>query len=97
MALKVLPADVAADPDRIERFRREARALAALNHPHIVTIHSVEQDGDTHFLTMELVSGQPLDALINGRGLPLDQVTRVGSTVAGALAAAHDKESSTAT
>ena len=91
VALKVLPAEVAADPDRIERFRREARALAALNHPHIVTIYSVEQEGDTHFLTMELVSGKPLDSLIGGRGLPLDQVTRVGSTVAGALAAAHEK------
>ncbi len=83
VALKVLPAEVAADPDRIERFRREARALAALNHPHIVTIYSVEQEGDTHFLTMELVSGKPLDSLIGGRGLPLDQVTRVGTTVAG--------------
>jgi serine/threonine-protein kinase len=91
VALKVLPPDVAADPDRIERFRREARALAALNHPNIVTIHSVEQEGGTNFLTMELVTGRPLDALIDGRGMPLDRVTQVGTTVAGALAAAHEK------
>ena len=91
VALKVLPIDVADDPDRIERFRREARALAALNHPHIVTIYSVEQDGDTHFLTMELVAGAPLDSLIGGRSLPLDRVTQVGSAVASALAAAHEK------
>ena len=68
VALKVLPPDVAADPDRLERFRREARALAALNHPHIVTIYSVEQEGDIHFLTMELVTGKPLDRLIGRRG-----------------------------
>jgi serine/threonine-protein kinase len=91
VALKVLPADVAADPERIERFRREARALAALNHPHIVTIYSVEQDGDTHFLTMELVGGSPLDSVIAGRGQPLDRVTQVGTAVASALSAAHDK------
>ena len=50
VALKVLPAEMAADPDRLERFRREARAVAALNHPHIVTIHSVEQADGIHFL-----------------------------------------------
>src|SRR3954471_17171569 len=91
VALKVLPPDVAADPARIERFRREARALAALNHPNIVTIYSVEQDAETIFLTMELVSGRSLDTLVDGRGLALERVTHVGTTVAGALAAAHDK------
>ena len=58
VALKVLPEEFAADPKRLERFEREARAVAALNHPHIVTIHSVEEVGGIHFLTMELVDGQ---------------------------------------
>jgi serine/threonine-protein kinase len=91
VALKVLPAEVATDHERIERFRREARALAALNHPNIVTIYSVEQAGDSHFLTMELVAGQPLDSLLAGGVLPIDRVTQLGITIAGALAAAHDK------
>lgn len=60
VALKVLPASVAADPDRRDRFTREARAVAALSHPNIVTIHSVEQAGETYFLTMELVDGRTL-------------------------------------
>jgi serine/threonine protein kinase len=61
VALKVLPAEMASRPERLERFQREARAVAALNHPHIVTIHSVEEADGVHFLTMELVGGQPLD------------------------------------
>ena len=61
MALKVLPAEMAPSPERLERFQREAKALAALDHPHIVTIHSVEESDGVHFLTMELVEGQPLD------------------------------------
>jgi len=91
VALKVLPPDVAGDPDRLERFRREARALAALNHPNIVTIYSVEQDGDTHFLTMELVSGRPLDAVIEGRAMPLDRVQTIARAVTDALSAAHER------
>ena len=71
VALKVLPAEMAADPERLERFRREARAVAALNHPHIVTIHSVEDADGVHFLTMEVVEGQSLDRLIPKAGLPL--------------------------
>src|SRR5262245_58019638 len=61
IAIKVLPAALAADPERRERFEREARAIAALNHPHIVTIHSVEHDANFHFLTMELVEGTTLE------------------------------------
>jgi serine/threonine-protein kinase len=91
VALKILPASLAADPMYVERFRREARALASLNHPNIVTIYSVEQAGEINFLTMELVSGRPLDRFISGHGLPLDRVTQLGAAVASGLAAAHDK------
>src|SRR6478735_7621141 len=68
VALKVLPADVARDPERLERFQREAKALAALDHPNIVTIHSVEETGGVHFLTMQLVEGQSLDRFISEGG-----------------------------
>ena len=54
VALKVLPEDLASDSDRLERFQREARALASIDHPNIVTVHSVEEDAGVHFLTMAL-------------------------------------------
>ena len=60
VALKILPADMAADADRLARFQREARAAAALNHPNIVTLYSVEQAEGIHFLTMELVDGRSI-------------------------------------
>jgi len=91
VALKVLPAQLAADPSRLERFRREAQAVAALNHPHIVTIHSVEEAEATHFLTMELVEGMSLDRTLPPGGLPLAQVFDIGIALADALAAAHSK------
>src|SRR5271154_5581342 len=70
IALKVRPAEMAQDPERLGRFRREAKTLAQLDHPNIVTIHSVEECGGIHFLTMQLVEGQPLDRLICEGGLP---------------------------
>src|SRR5882757_2409407 len=70
VALKVLPPDTARDPERLARFQREARAVAALNHPHIVTIFSVEEADGVHFLTMELIEGQSLDRRISPGGLP---------------------------
>jgi eukaryotic-like serine/threonine-protein kinase len=73
VALKVLPADVAADPERLARFRREARAVAALNHPHIVTIFSIEEEHGVPFITMELVEGRSFDQVLTGSGLPLAQ------------------------
>ena len=91
VALKVLPPDVACDPERLTRFQCEARAVAALNHPHIVTLHSVEEADGVHFLTMELVEGQPLDRLIPAGGLPLDRIVEIASALADALAAAHEK------
>ena len=91
VALKVMPSELARDADRLARFQREARAVAALNHPHIVTIYSVEDAGGVHFLTMELVDGQPLDRLIPASGLALEQVVEIASALADALSAAHEK------
>ena len=91
VALKVLPPGVASDPERLARFQREARAVAALNHPHIVTIHSVEEADGVQFLTMELVDGQTLDGLIPPGGLPLEQIVGIARALAEALAAAHEK------
>ena len=91
VALKVLPREVAADAERLERFQREARAIAALNHPNIVTIYSVEQVDGVHFLTMELVTGQPLDRLIDAGLMPIPQVETISREIADALAAAHDQ------
>jgi serine/threonine protein kinase len=91
VALKVLPPDMARDPERLARFQREARAVAALNHPHIVTIYSVEESDGVHFLTMELVEGQSLDHRIPEGGLPVQQIVEIAGALADALAAAHDK------
>jgi serine/threonine protein kinase len=91
VALKLLPPEMATDPNRLKRFQREARAVAALNHPHIVTIHSVEEAEGRHFLTMELVEGVALSQLIPSEGLPLDKLLELAIPLADALAAAHEK------
>ena len=91
VALKLLPAAVAQDPQRLERFRREAEAVAALNHPNIVTLYSLESSDSTHLLVMELVEGQGLDQAMPRGGWPLAKVLDVGLAIAEALAFAHDK------
>ena len=91
VALKVLSGDVALDPDRRERFEREARAAAALNHPNIVTIHSVEEADGVPFLTLELIDGQTLEQLIPPEGLPLDRVLDLAIPLADAVGAAHQR------
>ena len=93
VALKLLPQDLAHDPARIDRFRREARTVASLNHPHIVTIYSVEQDAESgaHFLTMELVDGTSLDRQLPAHGMPASKVLDLAWALADALTAAHDK------
>ena len=91
IALKVLSPLVAGDAASVERFRREARTVAALNHPHIVTIHSTEEAGGIRFLTMELVEGQALDSLMPPRGLPVARFLEIAIPLADALTAAHQK------
>lgn len=91
VALKVLPAEMARDPERLARFQREAKALAALDHPNIVTVFSVEDADGVHFLTMQLVEGQALDRLIPEGGLPVERIVATATALAEALAAAHEK------
>ena len=106
VALKMLPAAFAADPNRLARFQREARSVAALNHPNIVTIHTVEKSdvlapspvggADTatrtvHFLTMELVQGEPLDRLIPRKGLDLGEILGLAAQLADGLRYAHER------
>lgn len=92
VALKVLPRDVAKDPARLQRFLREAKMVAGLNHPHIVTLHAVEEAGGVHFLVMELVDGEPLDVSLRSTDVfPIRKVVEIGVAIADALATAHDK------
>ena len=89
VAIKVLPPDRMADPEHRRRFLQEARAASALNHPHIVTLYDIARDGDIDFLVMEYVSAKPLDAVIAGGKLPLDQTLACATQITQALAAAH--------
>ena len=91
VALKVLPAEVAGDPDRLARFQREARTVAALNHPNLVTLHAVEEAHGVPYLVMERIAGRPLGDVIPPGGLPVARILDIGVAIASALAAAHDK------
>jgi serine/threonine protein kinase len=76
VALKILPPSVAADPERRRRFEREAQAVAALNHPNIVTIYSVEEAGGVVFLAMEAVDGRTLKETLESGPMPIDAMLR---------------------
>jgi tRNA A-37 threonylcarbamoyl transferase component Bud32/membrane-associated phospholipid phosphatase len=89
VALKVLPAEAVADAERLQRFQSEARAVAAMNHPNIVTIHGVEAERGIHFIAMELVDGQTLRKLIPQGGLPLPEFFRIAEQLTAAVAVAH--------
>jgi serine/threonine protein kinase len=91
VALKTLPAEMAANKERRRRFEREAQAVAALNHPGIVTIYSVEQEAGTAFLTMELVEGKTLAEAVPPGGMPADEFLPIAIQVADAVQAAHER------
>ena len=89
VALKVLPPALAGEYDRRRRLEREAQAAARLNHPNIVTLHSLEEAGGIAFLTMEYVEGDPLSALIPDTGMPLARLLPIAIAIADAVATAH--------
>lgn len=90
VAIKVLSAQAAHDPELGPRILREAKAASRLNHPNIVTVHELATSGDTDFIVMEFVDGVPLSSRITAGGLPIDLVVDYASQTADALAAAHD-------
>ncbi len=91
VALKSLPPELASNPTRVARFKREAEAIAALNHPNIVTIYSVEESDGHQFLTMELVDGWTLDEIIPPEGLDSEKFLEIAVALAAAVAAAHER------
>jgi eukaryotic-like serine/threonine-protein kinase len=89
VAIKALPSDQFADPERKRRFLQEAKSASALNHPNIVTVHGITQAQGADFLIMEYVAGKTLDQLIPHKGLPLKQALKYALEISDALAAAH--------
>jgi serine/threonine protein kinase len=91
VALKLVPPHLAANPDALERFRREARAAATISDPHVVTVHSIEEADGIHFLTMELVEGTTLQAVVRPGGVPLSKALDLMIGISDGVASAHDK------
>ena len=91
VALKVLPSEVRQDPARLERFRREARLLASLNHPNVGAIHGLEEADGMPFLALELVEGEDLAERLKRGSIPTDEALGIATQIADALAAAHEK------
>jgi serine/threonine protein kinase len=90
VAIKVLPEELAADPDRLARFQREAEAPATLNHPHIAQIHGLERSNAMTALVMELVEGPTLADRIEHGAIPIDEALPIAKQMAEALESAHE-------
>ena len=91
VALKILPTEIASDPQRLRRFLQEARAAAALKHPNIAHIYEIGETDDQHFIAMEYIEGLPLSARINGSPLDVSEIVQLGIQIADALDEAHTK------
>ena len=91
VAIKVLPAALAADADRLGRFQREAEVLASLNHPNIAQLHGLEDADGVKALVMELVEGEDLAQRLARGAIPLDDVVQIARQIADALEAAHEQ------
>ncbi|MFN7942405.1 MAG: protein kinase [Thermoanaerobaculia bacterium] len=91
VALKTLPLEMTHSPERLQRFEREAKAVAALNHPNIVTIYSVEEADGVRFITMELLEGSTLGEILGDGPLPVARMLELATPLADALAAVHEK------
>jgi serine/threonine-protein kinase len=91
VAIKVLPAEVAEDAERLARFEREAKLLAALNHPNIAAIYGLEEAGGKPFLALELVEGEDLKERLARGAMPVDEALKIAEQVAEALEEAHEK------
>src|SRR5262245_41032586 len=89
VALKVLPPDKVADPERKRRFMQEAKAASALKHPNIITIHDIASENGIDFIVMEYVQGKTLDAMVPRKGLRLNDTLKLSIQMADALAKAH--------
>jgi serine/threonine protein kinase/tetratricopeptide (TPR) repeat protein len=92
IALKLLPRDFARNPGALVRFEREARVLASLNHPNIVTVYEIGQDGGAVYIAMELVEGKTLDEILTSGPMPIRQILDVAAQVAAGLAVAHKSQ-----
>src|SRR3974390_3840426 len=91
VAVKILPASFASDPDRLRRFEQEARAIAALNHPNILGIHDIGTHGGAPFLVSEFLEGQTLREKLSSGPLPVRRAIEYALGIAEGLAAAHEK------
>src|SRR5690349_343552 len=89
VALKFLPPEMSSSPTAVERFQREARTASALNHPNICTIYAIDEFEGQRFLAMELLEGQPLNEVINGKPMATGFLLDIGIQIADALDAAH--------